>query len=122
MFSSHLPKVHSIPREYIFAGVGLLLVVGMLMGIAMVASGQVQKAELRESMLASQRTAMVQCMETLGGAELNKCMIQAQASPDVVNRTTSLADNGSNGSFSRSLAVSAGSSQGFIPVAFSTHR
>ena len=34
--------------------------------------------------LASQRTAMVQCMETLGGAELNKCIIQAKASPDVV--------------------------------------
>ena len=121
MFSSHLPKVHTVPREYLFAGAGLLLVVGMLIGIATVASGQVKKAELRESMLASQRIAMVQCMETLGGAELNKCIIQAQASPDAVGRTTTtLAD--SSGNFSRSTAVSAGSSQGFIPVAFSTHR
>lgn len=121
MFSSHLPKVHTVPREYIFAGAGLLLVVGLLVGIAMVASGQVKKAELRESMLASQRTAVVQCMETLGGAELNKCMIQAQASPELVARTTTtLADN--SASFSRSLAVSTGSSQGFIPVAFTAHR
>ncbi|MDO8385902.1 MAG: hypothetical protein Q7T13_05800 [Polaromonas sp.] len=120
MFSSHLPKVHTVPREYLFAGAGLLLVVGMLVGIAMVAGGQVKKAELRESMLASQRTAMVQCMETLGGAELNKCIIQAQASPDAAGRTT-LADN-SGSSFSRSTAVSAGSSQGLIPVAFSAHR
>jgi hypothetical protein len=119
MFSSHLPKVHTVPREYLVAGAGLLLVVSMLVGIAMVASGQVKKAELRESMLASQRTAMVQCMETLGGAELNKCIIQAKATPDAAGRTT-LADN--TGSFSRSTAVSAGSGQGLIPVAFSVHR
>lgn len=120
MFSSHLPKVHTVPREYIFAGAGLLLVVSLLIGMAMVANGQVEKAELRESMLASQRTAMVQCMETLGGAQLNKCMIQAQAAPDVGGRTTTLADN--SGNFSRSTAVAAGSSQGFMPVSFSTHR
>jgi hypothetical protein len=119
MFSSHLPKVHTVPREYLFAGAGLLLVVSMLVGIAMVASGQVKKAELRESMLASQRTAMVQCMETLGGAELNKCIIQAKASPDAAGRTT-LADN--SASFSRSTSVSASAGQGLIPVAFSTHR
>lgn len=119
MFSSHLPKIHSVPREYLFAGVGLLLVVGMLVGIAMVAGGQVQRAELRESMLAAQRVAIVQCMETLGGSELNKCIIQAQASPDDANRTT-LADN--SASFTRSTAVAAGSSQGLIPVVFSAHR
>jgi hypothetical protein len=119
MFSSHLPKVHTVPREYLFAGAGLMLVVGMLVGIAIVASGQVKKAELRETLLASQRIAMVQCMETLGGAELNKCLIEAKASPDAAGRTT-LADN--SGSFSRNTAVSAGSSQGFIPVAFSVHR
>lgn len=119
MFSTHLPKVHTVPREYLFAGAGLLLVIGMLVGIAVVASGQVKKAEQREAMLASQRIAMVQCMETLGGAELNKCLIQAQASPQAVGRTT-FADN--SASFSRSTAVSAGSSQGLIPVAFSVHR
>ncbi|MDP1567070.1 MAG: hypothetical protein Q8L91_12525 [Polaromonas sp.] len=120
MFSSHLPEAHTVPRHYLFAGAGLMLVVGMLVGIAMVAGGQVKKAELRESMLAAQRTAMVQCMENLGGAELNKCIIQAQATPDAEGRTT-LADN-SGSSFSRSTAVSAGSSQGLIPVAFSVHR
>lgn len=119
MFSSHLPKVHSVPREYLFAGAGLVLVVSMLIGIAMVASGQVKKAEQRASMLASQRIAMVQCMETLGGAELNKCIIQAQAAPDAGGRIT-LADN--SASFSRSTAVSAGSSQGLIPVAFNARR
>ena len=119
MFSSHLPKVHTVPREYLFAGAGLLLVVSMLVGIAMVASGQVKKAELRESMLASQRTAMVQCMETLGGAELNKCIIQAQGEPDVAARTT-LADNSAG--FSRSTVASSGSGKGLIPVAFSAHR
>lgn len=120
MFSSHLPKIHNVSREYIFAGVGLLLVIGLLVGMATVASGQVKKAELRESMLATQRTAIVQCMETLGGSELNKCMIQAQAAPDRAARVTTMADN--SGSFSRGNAIAAGSSQGFIPVSFSTHR
>lgn len=120
MFSSNLPQVHTVPREIIFAGAGLLLVISLLVGMAMVASGQVKKAELRESMLASQRSAMVQCVETLGGTELNKCMMQAQAAPDAVGRASTLADN--SGNFSRSTAVAAGSSQGFIPVAFSTHR
>ncbi|MDQ3271578.1 MAG: hypothetical protein M3Q12_05335 [Pseudomonadota bacterium] len=119
MFTNHSPKIHSVPREYMFAGVGLLLVIGMLMGIAMVAGGQVKKAELRESTLATQRIAIAQCMETLGGAELNKCIIQAEASPAAGNRTT-LADN--TVSFTRSTAVAAGSSQGLIPVAFSAHR
>ena len=120
MFSSHLPKVHTVPREYVFAGAGLLLVVGLLVGMVMVAGGQVQKAEMRESMLASQRTAMAQCVETLGGAELNKCLIQAQASPDAGDRSaTTLADNSG---FSRGNAASAGSSQGLIPVAFSARR
>jgi hypothetical protein len=119
MFSSHLPRIHTVPREYLVAGAGLLLVVSLLVGVAMVASGQVRKAELREAMLSSQRTAMVHCLETLGGAELNKCIIQAKASPEVVGRTT-LADN--SGNFSRSTSVSAGSSQGLIPVAFSVHR
>ena len=119
MFSSHLPKVHTVPRDFIFVGAGLLLVVSLLLGIAMVASGQVKKAELRESLLASQRTAMVQCVETLRGAQLNNCIIQAKAVPDAVGRVTTLADNSG---FSRSAAVVAGSSQGFIPVGFSTHR
>lgn len=119
MFSSHMPKAHSLPREYLLAGAGLLLVVGMLIGIAMVASGQVRKAELRESLLASQRTAMVQCVETLGGMELNKCIIQARALPDAGSRTV-LADNAPG--FSRSNSVAAGAGQGLIPVAFSAHR
>ncbi|WP_395057100.1 hypothetical protein [Polaromonas sp.] len=119
MFSSHLPPVHNVPREYIFAGAGLMLVIGLLVGIAMVASGQVKKAELRESLLSSQRIAVVQCMETLGGVELNNCLIQARSEPDAASRTT-LADN--SVSFSRSTAVSAGSSQGLMPVAFSARR
>lgn len=120
MFSSHLPKIHNLPREYMYAGAGLLLVIGLLVGIAMVATGQVKKAELREAMLASQRTAAVYCLETLRGAELNKCLVQAQASPERTDRITTLADNSSG--LSRAATVSAGSSQGLMPVAFNTRR
>jgi uncharacterized protein HemX len=121
MFSSHLPKHHTVSREYILAGVGLLLVAALLVGVGMVAGGQVKKAELRASMLASQQTAMLQCVGTLGGVELNKCIIEAQTAPDDTSRViTTLADNSVRPS--RSSAISAGSSPGFLPVSFSTHR
>lgn len=106
MFSSHLPPMNIVPRVNIFAGAGLLLVVSMLAGIAMVASGQVRKAELRELQLVSQRSAVGACRETLGGLALKKCILQTKASPDPAGST----------------AVSAGSSQGLIPLALSTHR
>lgn len=122
MFSNHLPKISRTPSQYIFSGVGLLLVIGLLMGIATVASGQVKKAELRESMLASQRTAVMQCLETQLGAALNSCIVQANAAPDSGNTVTTLADN--SGGFTRASVVSLGNGngKGMIPVAFSAQR
>ncbi|MDO9360311.1 MAG: hypothetical protein Q7T70_15135 [Polaromonas sp.] len=120
MFSSHLPHINPIQREHILAGVGLAVVVSMLIAIAMVASGQVRKAEARESMLASQRTAIAYCLETLGGARLNSCLVQARGdSPDSL-RTSTVADN--TAAFSRSSSMGAASAQGFIPAVFTTHR
>ncbi|WP_372826964.1 hypothetical protein [Polaromonas sp.] len=120
MFSSHLPKISNTPRQYIYTGVGLLLVIGMLIGIATVASGQVQKAELRESMLASQQTAVMHCFETQLGAALNKCIVRAKTTPERDSRVTTMADN--SGAFTRASVVSSGNGKGLIPVAFSTHR
>jgi len=120
MFSSHLPKMNTVPREYLFAGIGLVIVISLLVGIASVASAQVRKAELRDSMLASQRSAMASCVATLGGVELNKCLIQARAEPDRYSRPTTLADN--SGGFSRNTTTSSSANAGFMPVMFSTHR
>lgn len=124
MFSSHLPKKNNLPPEYLFAGTGLLLVVALLVGIAVVASGQVRKAELRESLLASQRSAMLSCLETLGGSELNKCLIEARATQDVPGGSrpiTTLADNSSS-TYSRSPGVQAAPNPGFISASFITQR
>lgn len=120
MFSSHLPKINPMQREHLLAGVGLVVVVSMLVAIAMVASGQVSKAQARESMLASQRTAITYCLETLRGAELNSCMVQARGDSSEAMRTTTLADN--TAGFSRSSSMGSSTAQGLIPAVFSTHR
>jgi hypothetical protein len=117
MFSSQLPKKNPLPFESLFAGVGLLLVVALLAGIASVASGQVKKAELRESLLASQRTAMASCLESLGGSALNQCLIDARATQAFPETRTTLADNG--GGYSRSPAP-AGLNPGFMAASFTT--
>ena len=104
MFSTHLPRIHSVPREYIYFGVGMALVVSLLIAIASVASGEVQKAAMRDSALASQRSAAAYCVENRRGAELNSCLKQAwrDSSGDTVqvagtgnapSRTVAVADN-----------------------------
>lgn len=77
MFSTHLPRIHSVPREYIYFGAGVVLVISLLIAIASVASGEVHKAALRDTALASQRSAAAFCVETRRGAELNSCLKQA---------------------------------------------
>jgi len=77
MFSTHLPRHPSVPREYLYMGVGMVLVISLLIAIASVASGEVKKAAMRDSTLASQRSAAAHCMETQRGAELNSCIKQA---------------------------------------------
>ncbi len=77
MFSTHLPRIHSVPREYIYFGAGVVLVISLLIAIASVASGEVHKAALRDTALASQRSAAAYCVETRRGAELNSCLKQA---------------------------------------------
>lgn len=79
MFSTHLPQVTTVPREYLYLGAGVVLIVSLLAAIAMVASGEVKKAQARDSLLASQQTAMAYCVETLRGAALSNCMRHARA-------------------------------------------
>lgn len=117
MFSSQLPKIHTLPRESLYLGGALLLMVGLLMAIAAVASGQVSKAQLRESLQASQQSAQVNCVETLRGTALSSCMRQARTDGDA---PPMLADAGGL-ALARGVAV-APAAQGFMPVAFSALR
>lgn len=129
MFSTHLPRIHSVPREYIYFGVGMVLVVSLLIAIASVASGEVKKAAMRDSALASQRTAAAYCVETRRGAELNSCLSQAwrDSSGEAVqvatnhapSRTIAVADGTV---FSRGAPVANATSQGFMQVSLGNLR
>ncbi|HYW58307.1 MAG TPA: hypothetical protein VE934_15230 [Polaromonas sp.] len=118
MFSNHLPRVNSVPREYIHLGAAVLVLLVMLTGLASVANGQVRKAELRESLLASQKTAIAYCMESKRGAELNSCIQLAKADSEGAQTSVVVANTAG---FSRS-AMAPSSVQGFVPASFSTHR
>lgn len=118
MFSNHLPKLHSVPRQYLHVGAAVLVLVVMLTGFVSVANGQVRKAELRESLLASQKTAIAYCMEVKRGAEMNSCIHQAKADTEGQQTSTVVANTAG---FSRSAAVPS-SVQSLVPVSFSAHR
>jgi hypothetical protein len=118
MFSTLLPPVNPVPREYFFVGGGMVLVIGLLVAIAVIAGEQVKKAHKREALLASQRTAVAYCIETLRGKALNNCIQQAMADPNGAGAAT-LAD--SNAVVIRSAAAAPGT-PGFAPVAFGAAR
>ncbi len=117
MFSTHLPKVNNIPREYLYVGIGLVAFIGLLIALAAVAAGEVKKAQLRGSLLASQHTAAAYCVETTRGAALNQCMRQARAEP-YAEATTLIADNKA----ARNDAMGSGVVQGLMPVSFNARR
>ncbi len=119
MFSTHLPKANTVPRDYIYLGMGLLLIVGMLIAIASVASGQVKKAQMRDWLQASQRSAVANCVETTRGAALNNCIQQAQADYYAADMTTVA---GNSAVFARTGGAAPNGSAGFMSVAFSSHR
>ena len=125
MFSAHLPRHPSVPREYLYLGVGMVLVISLLIAIASVASGEVRKAAMRDSTMASQRSAAANCMETQRGAALNSCVKQAwrDESDESVqvagvgnesSRTGVAADNSGLG---RSTAANV-TTQGFMQASF----
>ncbi len=119
MSSIQLPAPKfTVAREHVYIGAVVLLLVVMLTGIASVAGNQVQKAQARESMLASQRSAVAHCVEVMRGAELNTCIQKAKADVDGA-QTMAVVSNSS--AFSRSSQGNS-AAQGFTPVAFSALR
>ena len=116
MFSSHLQKVDSVPRDYFFLGGGLFLIVALLLAFAALAEGEMKKAQLRDSLDASQRSAVAYCVETLRGVALNNCVHQAKA--DNYGIDTSMVVGNSAG-FSRAVG---GAKPNFMPAGFSLHQ
>lgn len=125
MFSTHLPRHPSVPREYLYMGVGVVLVISLLIAIASVASGEVRKAAMRDSTMASQRSAAAQCMETQRGAALNSCIKQAWRDDSgesvqvagVGNESSITGGTVDNSGFGRSPAANV-TTQGFVQASF----
>ena len=129
MFSAHLSRTSTMPREYIYFGAGVALVASLLIAIASVASGEVKKAAMRDSALNSQRSAAANCVETRRGAELNNCLRQARrdsngdpvqlASDNEPSRAVVSAENTGSG---RSASVVDASGQGLVQASFGNQR
>ena len=123
MFSTHLPQVNAIPREYLYLGAGAVLIVSLLAAIAMVAGGEVKKAKARDSMLASQQTAVAYCVETLRGAALSNCVRHARADMYNDGAKSTLAGNDTAGAvLAGGHAKAPADNMGMLPVSFSAVR
>lgn len=123
MFSTHMPQVNTIPREYLYLGAGVVLIVSLLAAVAMVAGGEVRKAQARDSMLASQQTAVAYCVETLRGAALSNCMRHARA--DVYNdgaKPTLAGSDAAGAVMAGGQARAPADNIGLIPVSFGAVR
>lgn len=123
MFTSHMPPVNQIPRQYFYLGAGVALIVGLLVGMAVVASGEVKKAQARDLVLASQKNAMTYCVENLRGSAFNACMQKARADSFNDGSRSNLATGAKGDAILAGGAapVSAGS-QGLMPISFSAVR
>ena len=123
MFSTQMPPVPTAPREYLFMGAGLLLITSLLVAIAMVASGQVQKAQARDAMLASQQTAMAYCVQTLRGDALSNCMRHAKAEMYNDGADSTVAGNASSGgTMATGQSRARVDNMAMMPVSFSATR
>lgn len=123
MFSTHLPQAHTVHREYFYLGAGVVLIASLLAAIAMVASGEVKKAQARDSMLASQQTAVAYCVETLRGAALSNCMRHARADMYNDGAKSTLAVNEPSGAvMAVGQTTAAANNMGMLPVSFSAVR
>lgn len=123
MFSAHLPQVNPIPREYLYLGAGVLLIVSLLAAIAVVAGGEVKKAKARDSLLASQQTAVAYCVETLRGAALSNCVRHARADMYNDGAKSTLAGNEQAGAMlAGGQAKVPADNMGMLPVSFSAVR
>lgn len=80
MFSDHMNKIDNASTAKLWAIAGGAVILCQLAAFAMVADGQVKKAEVRESQLAAQRVAVANCMESSIGAARHACLQQARSS------------------------------------------
>lgn len=131
MFSDHMRKIDNVSNNKLFLMAGLLVIVCQLVAMALVAGGQVEKAQLRDSQLAVERNELANCIETSMGAGRHACVIQARSTyepvapvnsvlPDVVSVAAGEYGNAEGRSLSQMVIHQAGlaGTQGVMAVAF----
>lgn len=79
MFSDHLRKIQRLPRKMLWLIVGGLAIVFQLGAVALLASGQVHKAQLREMQYATERSAIANCVDSNKGAARHACIRQVKS-------------------------------------------
>ena len=77
MFSDHMRKIDTTSGRTLLMLAAVLVIVCQLIAMALVADGQVKKADLRESNLNSQRMAMARCFEVNPRFDRDSCLQQA---------------------------------------------
>lgn len=78
MISDHFRKIDLISNRTLFLLAGGLVIVCQLVAMALVADGQVQKAQVRHSEVASQKLAFAQCVESGIYTSRQGCLLQVR--------------------------------------------
>lgn len=81
MFSDHLRKAEPGRARALLLIAGAVIMLGQLAGMALLASGQVDKAERREVQRQSRSAVFARCLEENTRAAAHKCRLQEQDTP-----------------------------------------
>ena len=96
MFSEHLTPIDKISANKMLLLAAALVVVCMLIAMALVAGGQVQKAELRQLSQANFQSAFASCLQNRQGSALRDCVRLASPSTEMTNAEPQAASDGIN--------------------------
>ena len=129
MFSDHMRKIDSTSGRTLLLVAAILVIVCQLVAMVVVTGGQVKKAELRESNLSFQRSAVARCFEVNTRFDRSSCLQQANAdlAKTVPNADVAIASSDQTGDTQESLWVrlqtgafgaAPQATRGLMPVAF----
>lgn len=121
MFSAYFPRIDQISYKVLLGVATVLVILCQLVAMALVADGQVSKAQLRDARYASERVAIAYCIESSSGVARNNCIQQVQAATHPSRDSGNHPDGSAVASNSglKDGALSALQQSGFPPASFS---